>query len=79
MAFGLTSSGFNPKRLIDIKTEIENELKATFGNSINLLPSSVLGQLVGIMSDREKELWELAEAVYNSQYPATAEGVTLGS
>lgn len=77
MAFGLTENGFIPKRLADIKREIENDLKAGLGNSINLLPSSVLGQIVGIVSDREKDLWELGEGIYNSQYPAVAEGITL--
>jgi uncharacterized phage protein gp47/JayE len=77
MAFGLTQSGFVSKRIADIQTEIETSLRSELGNSINLLPSSVFGQLVGIFSERESELWELAEAVYNSQYPATAEGLTL--
>jgi uncharacterized phage protein gp47/JayE len=77
MTFGLTTSGFVSKRIADIQTEIENALKSELGNSINLLPSSVLGQLVGIFSERESELWELSEAVYSSQYPATAEGLTL--
>jgi len=77
MTFGLTISGFVAKRIADIETEIETSLKSELGNSINLLPSSVLGQLVGIFSDRESQIWELVEAIYNSQYPATAEGLTL--
>ncbi len=77
MAFGLTLNGFITKRIADIQTEIENSLRSELGNSVNLLPSSVLGQLVGIFSERESEIWELVEAVYNSQYPATAEGLTL--
>lgn len=77
MAFGLTLSGFVAKRIADIQTEIETSLRSELGNSINLLPSSVLGQLVGIFSERESEIWELVEAVYNSQFPATAEGLTL--
>lgn len=77
MTFGLTSNGFQAKRLADIKTEIETTLKDAFGVSINLMPSSVLGQIVGIFSERESLLWELAESVYNSQYPMTAEGVAL--
>lgn len=77
MSFGLTPEGFSRKRLDDIKTEIENDLKNRFGNYINLLPQSVFGQIVGLFSDREAELWEMAEDVYNSQYPDTAEGVSL--
>lgn len=77
MAFGLTSNGFIAKRIADIQAEIESSLKSELGNSIDLLPSSILGQLVGVFSDRESQIWELVEAVYNSQYPNTAEGITL--
>jgi uncharacterized phage protein gp47/JayE len=77
MAFGLTPVGFSKKRLENIKLEIEASLKTSFGSGINLLPQSVLGQIVGIMSERESLIWELAEQVYNSQYPDTASGVQL--
>ena len=77
MAFGVTTTGFNRKRIADIKTEIEESLKANLGKNINLLPEGVLGQLVGIFSDREASIWEELEAVYGSYYPDTAEGVNL--
>lgn len=77
MSFGLTPEGFNTKRLADIKSEIEASLRSSLGASINLLPSSVLGQIVGILSEREASVWELLEAVYNSEFPLTAEGVNL--
>ena len=77
MSFGITEDGFRAKRLEDIKNEVEASLREAFGDSINLLPSSVLGQIVGIQSEREAAVWELAESVYNSQYPLTAEGTTL--
>lgn len=77
MSFGVTVDGFVTKRLADIKLEIETTLKATFGAGINLSAESPLGQLVGIFAEREANLWELAEGVYNSAYPDTAEGVGL--
>ena len=77
MAFGITISGFVRKRLADSKSELENLFKVKFGQYINLLPASIFAQLIGIMADREQEIWELAEDVYNSQYPDTAEGVSL--
>lgn len=77
MAFGVTPQGFSLKRLEDIKTEMEQDLQAELGTNINLLPEEVLGQLVGIISEREALLWELAEAIYDSQYPDTSEGVPL--
>ena len=77
MAFGLLATGFERKRLIDVKSEIEASLKLTLGANINLLPSSVLSQLVGVFSDRESDLWELLEEVYNSAYPDSASGLSL--
>lgn len=77
MAYGVTEQGFNRKRLADIKTEIESELKTTISPNLNLAPETVLGQLVGIWSERESLLWELAEHIYNSQYPGSASGVNL--
>lgn len=77
MDFGVTASGFRRKRLADIKIDIENTLRATLGNQINLLPESVFGQIVGIQSERESELWEALEAVFNSFNPNAATGVAL--
>lgn len=77
MAFGLTSTGFNTKRLADITAEINAALQAELGAGINLSPSSPLGQIVGIIAEQEAQIWELAEGVYNSQYPDTAENTSL--
>ncbi len=77
MAFGLSSAGFSRKRLADIQTEIESALRQKMGNYINLLPSTVFANLIGVFADREATVWEMAEDVYNSQYPDTAEGVSL--
>lgn len=77
MAFGVTPQGFIKKRLVDVKTEIENSLRASLGKNINLLSASVFGQLVGIFAERESLLWEALEGAYNSQYPDTADGVSL--
>lgn len=77
MAFGVTPQGFVKKRLIDIKIEIENSLRASLGKNINLLSASVFGQIVGIQSERESLLWEALEGAYNSQYPDSADGISL--
>lgn len=64
-------------RLADIKPEVEGALKSVLGNQINLLPTSVFSQVVGVFADREATLWELAQDTYDSQYPATASGASL--
>jgi uncharacterized phage protein gp47/JayE len=74
---GLTANGFVKKTLDEIKTDLENSFRTLFGPFVNLLPSSVFATLIGIFSERIAEVWDVAEEVYNSQYPDTAEGVSL--
>ena len=74
---GIDEFGLTIKRLAEIKVEIEDALKVAFGDQLNTLPQSVIGQLVGIFAERESLIWELVEATYNSQYPDTAEGTSL--
>lgn len=74
---GLTEKGFERKRLADIKADLENQLKLSFGNEINLKPESVFGQLIGVLSLPIAELWEQTENTYLSQSPSFAEGVKL--
>jgi len=75
--YGVTPQGFALKRFEDIKQETENSLRSKLGNAINLLPDELLGQIVGIFSDRKARIWELGQRVYNSQYPDTASGINL--
>jgi len=75
--YGITPEGFVIKSLSVIREEIESDLKGLFGDQINLNPESVFGQLRDIYAEREHEMWELAQAIYNSQYPQTATDVSL--
>jgi len=75
--YGITDDGLVIKRQPVIQDEIEESLRAILGTSINLLPTETLGQIVGIISEREALVWELAQLVYDSQYPETASGVNL--
>lgn len=77
MTWGITSAGFNKKRLEDILPEIDISLKTALGNDLNLLPTSIVGQFRAIFAEREALLWELMEAVYTSAFPDTSEGVSL--
>lgn len=75
--YGLTDQGFNIKSLAVIKDEIEKAIQAVLGSGMNISENSPLGQIIGIIAERESLLWELAQANYNSQYPDTAEGTSL--
>lgn len=72
----LTSTGLTRPRLDELKTTLDNDLTAAFG-PINTNPDSVLGQLNGIHAAALDDLYELAEDVYNSMYPSSAEGISL--
>ena len=77
MAFGITITGFNRKTLAIIRDELIAAYQAKFGNQINTSPESVIGQEIDITAERESEIWQLFEDVYNSQYRGTASGVSL--
>ena len=77
MTFGLTTDGFVQKTLADLKTEIENALKASFGTSIDLSPQSVFGQFVGVCADRLADLWSLGGSIHAAFTPDGASGTSL--
>lgn len=74
---GVTDEGFEAETVDTIKTAIEQELQTRFGASFNVRPTSVAGIVIGVMSQKLADLWEAAEAIYNSQYPETAFGASL--
>lgn len=76
---GLSADGFDRKRLAEIKTDIETNLKLAFGENIDLDPQSGFGQFVGLMSESIADEWTSQENVYNSQYPSTAQGTQLSN
>lgn len=75
--FGLTAAGFVPMQLQDVKADLEDALKDEFGNNINLGSEAIFGQIVGVFSERFALLWQLGEAIYSSQYPNGAEGISV--
>jgi uncharacterized phage protein gp47/JayE len=76
-SFGVLSTGFVKKDVDTIVDELEAEFKTLFGDGLNVLPTSSFGQLISAIADRESDMWDLAEAVYNSQYPDTANDQSL--
>jgi uncharacterized phage protein gp47/JayE len=77
LSYGLGAGGFVRMRLPEIRRAIFDDLKARIGQSFDETPDSLTGQFVSIFAEREAAIWELAEAVYLSAYPATAQGVAL--
>ncbi len=77
MTFGLTNTGFKPKRYADILLEKERRARELFGNDVNLSDSSPLGMLVRLNAWDEAAVWQQMEEVYLSAYVSSAEGVSL--
>ena len=80
---GLTSTGFTIKTSAEILAEIKASIIASPAlnpnGRVNLGADSVLGILAAIMADKVAEAWQLAQAVYASQFRASAEGASLDS
>ncbi len=76
---GVTPEGFEIKPLATIRQEVEDSQRQTIDPGLDLSDQSVLGQVNGTHIGELAELWELGQAVYNSQYPDTASGDSLTS
>ncbi len=77
MPFGINEEGLNVKPLETIKTEIEDSLKTNIDPALNVTATSVFGQIIGIISSKLSELWEVAQGVYSAFDPEAAEGSGL--
>lgn len=75
--FGISDQGFRPKRLNDIRREVEEKLEDTFGEDINLQDDSIILQLLAPAMAQLAEGWEMAEEVYNAFDPDQANGEAL--
>lgn len=74
---GITNTGFVSKRLPDILDSLRTNARNRFGNTVNVQPDSVLGQLFDTTAAEIATLWETIEATYSSRDPAVAEQVLL--
>lgn len=75
--YGVTPTGFVAKTQQIIIQELQSAFQAVFGANINLAAEAVFGNLIGIFSGQMTELWQLDEAVYDSEYPEGAEGTSV--
>lgn len=75
--YGLTLTGFVIPSVDDIRTEIEGLLRTTFGASLPLGDNTLLGYMVGIVSERLALLWEFAQAAWSALDPNAATGIAL--
>lgn len=69
MTFGIIPAGFNRKEAETIKTELETYIKSSLGDDLDLSIDTPQGALIGLMTEKLSELWELAEVLYYSPFP----------
>jgi uncharacterized phage protein gp47/JayE len=79
ITYGLTSTGFVPKTPEIIQAEVIADIQAMpgAGASVDVSSGSFLGQLIGILSEREGALWDLAQAVNASLDPDASSDANL--
>ena len=77
--YGISTTGFKRKRLDLLLNELNAEVKAIFGDNFNISPESPDGQINGVISGSNADLWEIAEASYNAFNPSAASGVALSN
>ena len=77
MTFGLTNTGFKPKRYADILLEKERRAREFFGNDVNLSESSPMGMMLRLDAWDLALAWQQLEEVYLSGFVSTSEGVSL--
>lgn len=73
----ITTDGFDKKTLAEIKAELEAEFQSIFGNDIDLEEDQPFGQMIGIISKRDADLWDALQEIYTSRNPKEAIGVSL--
>lgn len=69
---GLTATGFEAKTAAEILADVEAAQKAALGSDLDVSAEQPLGQINTILAAKLRELWELAEVVYNARIPAGA-------
>jgi uncharacterized phage protein gp47/JayE len=75
--YGITPQGFVGKDFETIKGELEALFKASFGDDLDVSSTSVAGQLIGNLSLKFLNIWELIAAIYASFDPDTASDASL--
>ncbi|NBI43471.1 hypothetical protein GVX76_08230 [[Haemophilus] felis] len=77
MKYGVTTKGFQRKRLPEQLQEIFTTLRSEFGEETELSPDTVLCVLAANEAERFATIWELAESIYSAMYPMSATGANL--
>lgn len=70
--YGMTPTGFLPKPATVCRTELASSLLAKRGSSVDVSDSSLEGQFIAILSEREGSIWDALQALYAAADPDMA-------
>lgn len=73
----MTDTGFVRKHLAEILRDLTDAHRVAFGEDIDTSSDSVLGHINAVFGAAIGDIWQLAEAVYSSQYVTSATGAAL--
>jgi uncharacterized phage protein gp47/JayE len=76
VTYGLSSAGFSPKPLSVSVTELQGLIQGAFGATVDLSPDSLWSDLIGVLADRESDLWQGMAGLYDAVFPDGATGIT---
>lgn len=75
--YGVVEAGFVKKPTAQIESDLKQNFKNVYGDSINLDASAPEGQIVQVFTPLINDLWELAQQAYNAFAPKLASDKTL--
>lgn len=70
-------TGLTIDRYADIEEEMQDSLKVSFGDGVNLSESSPIGVMIALYTDRLSKAWEALQSVYTSSFPDQSYGIYL--
>ncbi len=74
---GLTSGGLVIKTLPEIRTALENKLKARYGSTFSVDTNTPEGVIIGVFADELSDAWEGLQGTYDASYPKSASSLNL--
>ena len=81
---GLTDSGLDIKRLVEVITDLRQEAVPIFqdlledpNDIVDTSEDSTIGRLIGLISPSLADLWEAVQEVYSAFDPNSATGIAL--
>lgn len=74
---GITNSGFEPKTVDEIASDMKDIARQEYGDDIDLSPDAPLTKFINTIAYEQAQLWKQVELLYNNSFFRTASGQSL--